>query len=163
MRFPRQWRWAGSLALALAACAPQAPVVDLAAAEAAVRARGAALLAAEQARDIPAVMAFYAEDAILQPGGMPQVTGRAGLQGLFEGMVAAMGETGSYASTTTSIQVAASGDLAIEHGVNQFTVGGATTMGKYLAIWRLTGGEWLVSHLAFSDDQPMPASPPPAN
>lgn len=149
-----------ALLLTVAACAAPAPVVDLAAEEAAVRSRGEALVAAEMARDIPTAVSYFTEDAVIHGAMMPPAAGRAALPDLYAGMYEMLGPDGSFSSTSTGITVAASGDLAVEHGVNHFTVGGAMSMGKYLAVWRKVDGEWYVSHLAFSDDQPPPAPAP---
>lgn len=144
------------LLLAASACTAAPPAVDLAAEEAAIRSRGAALVAAEQARDTPAAVAYFAEDAVIHMAMMPAVTGRAALPELYEGLYSMLGPEGSFSAATTGVTVAASGDLAVEHGVNQFTIGGAMSAGKYLAVWRKVDGEWYVSHLAVSDDQPPP-------
>ena len=147
-----------ALLVTVTACAAPPPAVDLAALEAAIRSRGVALVAAEQARDTPTAVSYFTEDAVIHMAMMPAVTGRAALPELYEGLYAMLGPDGSFTSTTTAVAVAASGDLAVEHGMNHFTVGGAMIMGKYLAMWRKIGGEWYVSHLAVSDDQP-PAAP----
>ena len=146
-----------ALLVTVTACAAPPPAVDLAAQEAAIRSRMAALVAAEQAHDIPTVVSYFTEDAVIHMAMMPAVTGRAALPALYEGLYTMLGPDGSFTSTTTAVVVAASGDFAVEHGMNHFTVGGAMTMGKYLAVWRNINGEWYVSHLAVSDDQPPPA------
>lgn len=149
---------AGVLAAGCAPAEPAAPPVDLAAEEAALRARGLALVAAEQARDAAAVAAFYTADAIVQPVGLPAVTGRAAFQEFFAGMIAQLPPDASFSSRAGSIQLSTSGDMAVETGVNEFVIGGATTMGKYLAVWRKIDGQWMVAALSWSDD----TAPPPA-
>jgi len=155
-------RWNAPLLLAtalLAGCAaaePAAPPVDLAAEEAAIRARSQALVAAEQARDVAAVAAFYAEDAVVQPAGMPAVAGRTAFQEFFAGMIAQLPPEWSFSSRTGAIRLSTSGDMAIETGVNEFVTGGATTMGKYLAVWQKIDGQWMVAALSWSDDTPPP-------
>ena len=69
------------LVLAVAAtatgCGKQAaPVVDLAAEEAAIRQAGRNWLAAEVAKDVPKIVSFYAEDAIEMASNTPMIEGR---------------------------------------------------------------------------------------
>lgn len=155
---PTASRWSPlALLLAASACTAAPPAVDLAAEATAVRNRGATLLAAEQARDIPAAVAHFTEDAVIHGGMMPPAAGRAALPDLYAGMYEMLGPDGTFSSNSTGVSVAASGDMAVEHGENHFMVGGAMIMGKYMAVWRKVDAEWYVSHLAFSDDQPPPA------
>jgi len=165
MRRPiRKSPWNSALLLAgvlVAGCAPSepaAPPVDLAAEEAAIRTRSQAISAAEQAKDAAAVAAFYAEDAIIHPSGMPRISGRTAYQEFFSGMMSQLPPDASLVSTTGSITVAASGDMAVETGSSQFTIGGTATAGKYLVVWRKINGEWMVTALSWNDD----TAPPPA-
>jgi uncharacterized protein (TIGR02246 family) len=149
---------AGVLAAGCAPAEPAAPNVDLAAEEAAIRTRSEAIAAAELAKNAPAVAAFFAEDVVVHPSGSPRLSGRAAYQDFFSGLMSQLPPDASLASTTGSITVAASGDLAVETGTSQFTLGGTTTAGKYLVVWRKVNGEWLVAALSWNDDTaPAPA------
>lgn len=145
-----------AIALILGACSP--PAVDLDAEQAAIRARGEALVAAESAMDTEAALAFWAPEAIAQGHGMPQAQGREELAAVYTGFFQAVAEFGS---TSTRIDVAASGDMAWEYGINRAVVAGPDgnllDMGKYLAVWRKIDREWYVVAVAFSSDAPAPA------
>jgi uncharacterized protein (TIGR02246 family) len=149
---------AGVLATGCAPAEPAAPNVDLAAEEAAIRTRSEAIAAAEQAKNGPAMAAFYAEDVVVHPSGSPRLSGRAAYQEYFTGLMSQLPPDASLVSTTGGITVASSGDMAVETGSSQFTMGGTTTAGKYLVVWRKISGEWLVAALSWNDDTaPAPA------
>lgn len=139
--------------------APANPPVDVGAIKQLLAARGDSLVAAESAKDSARAVAFYAEDVVVEPANMPAVKGRTEmgkLYGMFFPMVADMG------STRTALEVAASGDLAWEYGINRVTMAGSKTptLGKYLAVWKKVDDQWLVAAIAFSDDVPPPPAPP---
>lgn len=144
-----------SAVLVLSACS--GPRVDIEAETAAIRARGEALVAAESAMDTQAALAFWAPDGIIQGHGVPLMQGQDQLAALYDGFFQAVVEFGS---TTTRIEVAASGDMAWEYGINRAVVPGADgpllDMGKYVAIWRKMNGVWYVAAVAFSSDAPAP-------
>jgi len=142
-------------ALALSACS--GPRVDTAAETAAIEARGDSLVAAESAMDTQAALAFWAPDGMIQGHGMPLVQGKDQLPAVYDGFFQAVVEFGS---TRTRIEVAGSGDMAWEYGVNRAVVPGTDgkmlDMGKYIAIWRKIDGVWYVAAVAFSSDAPAP-------
>ena len=144
-----------SVVLCLSACS--GPQVDIEAERAAVRARGEALAAAESAMDTQGALAFWAPDGILQGHGMPLVQGRDGVEGVYEVFFQAVAEFGS---TATRLEMAASGDMAWEYGVNRIVIAGPEGnllgMGKYLAMWKKIDGEWYIAAVAFSSDAPDP-------
>ena len=148
--------------LALAAASACAPRVDLAAEEAAVRARSEALSALEAERNVDQAITFWTDDAFAQPSGGPAMVGKEALLPLYRQF---FGDSNfkAFSSTSTSIVVAASGDLAYHFGVNRMTIatpgGEIVDVGKYLAVWRKVSGEWMVAGLAFSSDAPPPAMP----
>ena len=71
----------------------------------------------------------------------------------------------SLQSTTTDVEVAASGDLAVDHGVNNITFntpqGEVKDTGKYLAVWKKVDGQWKLAAISINSDTPMPGAPPP--
>jgi len=135
------------------------PQVDIAAETEAVRARSEGIASAEAAFDVAAALTFWAEDAIAQGAGMPQIQGKQAIGDLyrqyFEG-----GQLKEFSGTTSYLQVSAAGDLAYEYGVNRFVLAGPegdlVDMGKYLAVWKKIDGEWFVAALSFTSDAPAP-------
>lgn len=157
-RFVRLTPLAVTLMIA-AACAPQ---VDAAAEEAALRARSEALTASEVQKNADQAITFWADDAFVQPSGAPAASGKQAIRALY-GQFFDDTTFKSFASTPTRLVVAASGDLAYEHGTNRMVfatpAGEMADIGKYLAIWQKVNGEWMVTGLAFSSDAPPPPMP----
>lgn len=138
-----------------------AQTVDLAAEEAAVRARSAEIVAAEDEKNVDAAVAFYLEDAIVQAPDAPPVNGRAAIRDFYTQMVTI--PYTDLSSDPVDIQVAASGDMAFEHGINRLTLpspdgGSVTEVGKYLLVWKKVDGEWRIAALSFSMDEPAETS-----
>lgn len=143
-------------ALFLGACV--GPAVDIEAEREAIRVRGEGVVAAESAKDTEGALSFWAPDGIIQGHGMPQAQGHEELSALYAGFFGAVEEFGS---TTTRIEVASSGEMAWEYGINRAVMAGPDgsllDMGKYLAVWRKIDGEWYLAAVAFSSDAPTPA------
>ena len=146
-------------AAALSACA--GPKIDIAAEEAAVRARSQALATAEASMNTDAALAFWAKDAVAQAPGNPQIQDLATMRKMYDGIWPTIK---SFQGTTSKVIVAQSGDLAWEYGVNRFVIGtpkgDLLDMGKYFLVWKKTSGEWYVAGLAFSSDAPAPVPLP---
>jgi ketosteroid isomerase-like protein len=142
--------------LLAAACQPAAPPVDLEAELAAIEARSAGVIAAETAMDTEAALAFWAPDAIAQAPGAPQAQGTEALRQMYD---AFWPQIAAFTSTTTATDIAASGDMAWEYGVNYITIAGPegefVDVGKYIGVWRKMDGEWFLAAVAFSSDAPM--------
>ncbi|MEH6557329.1 MAG: nuclear transport factor 2 family protein [Oceanicoccus sp.] len=143
------------VAIFLAAC--DSVEMDIANEKAIIEARGKALATAEAARDIETAMSFWAEDAIIQVYGSVQQQGkdsiRKGMQEFFTAFT-------RFEGNATHIEVATSGDLAYEYGVNRVVLQGEETemlaIAKYLAIWRKIDGTWLISAISITDDAASP-------
>ncbi len=139
------------------------PRVDVADELAAVRARSEAVVAAESALDTEAALAFWAEDAVVQPAGSPQIQGHEAIRALYNSFFDS-GPLKEFEGTTSHLDVSQAGDLAYEYGVNRMVLAGPDgdllDMGKYLLVWKKVAGEWYVAALSFSSDapQPVPAS-----
>jgi ketosteroid isomerase-like protein len=148
------------LVLVLAACTPK---VDIEAETAALRTRSEAVVAAEKARDIEASVAFYAEDAIVHPAGAPMLRGRDAVRGMYTDVFGS-GAVRAFDSTPTHLEVAASGDIGYEYGVNRFTLttpgGDMLDVGKYLVVWKKVEGQWYAAVLSFNSDTPAPTPVP---
>ncbi|MGW8180018.1 MAG: YybH family protein, partial [bacterium] len=132
--------------------------IDVEAEKAALTDRGSALLAAEAARDLEAVMTYWSDEATLQVNGTPQINGKDAVREVMRGMLTSFKEFGG---STTHIELSASGDMAYEYGINRVVLPGEETellaMGKYLVVWKRIGGTWLISALSVTNDDPEPA------
>lgn len=126
-----------------------------------VRAARESLSNAQSGKDTDAAMAFYADDAIVQPPDAPQVEGAEAIRNGHDRIFTQM-PVSELGSTTTAIHVSADGTLAWEYGVNRVVLdmpdGPYTDMGKYLAVWAEQDGSWKVVALAYSSDAPPPPS-----
>jgi ketosteroid isomerase-like protein len=132
--------------------------VDVTAAADAVRARSKACAAAEAAKDIERALGFWAEDAIVQTSGSPQIQGREAIRGVYRQYFGAVKE---YSSTTSHVTVSRAADLAFEYGVNRTVVessqGDVVDMSKYLLVWKKLNDNWYIAALSFTSDAPVPA------
>ena len=157
MRFIDSFTYTVLAAAVLVGCG--GPQVDIAAETEAVRARSEGIVAAEAAFDVEAALTFWAEDAIAQGAGIPQIQGQEAIGDLyrqfFEG-----GQLKEFSGTTSYLEVSAAGALAYEYGVNRFVLAGPEgdllDMGKYLGVGKKIDGEWYVAALSFTSDAPAP-------
>lgn len=131
----------------LTACAPPpepaepeaaAPAVDLAAEEQVIRDSSMQWLAAEQGHDLLTVMSFMDADVTTIFDGK-----------ILDGYAAVEADTqdrweaypdGAIDWSTSSVDIAGSGDLAYERG--SWTAGDMT--GEFVCIWKKVDGEWKV-------------------
>ncbi|MGD8699424.1 MAG: DUF4440 domain-containing protein [Gemmatimonadales bacterium] len=157
MRLIHSFTYTILAAAVLAGCG--GPQVDIAAETEAVRARSEGIVAAEAAFDIETALTFWAEDAISQGAGMPQIQGKQAIGDLYRQYFES-GQLKEFSGTMSHLEVSAAGDLAYEYGVNRFVLAGPEgdllDMGKYLAVWKKIDGEWYVAALAFTSDAPAP-------
>ncbi len=147
---PRITPLLAGLAIAALACAPTdppAPTVDLAAEDQAVRAVSMRWLELEKARDAAGIAALFVSDGMLIREKMAPVVGQAAIQTHIAGNHA---ENPSAAPhwATDRVEIAASGDLAVEHGTWSETGMGAdgtgSDEGKYMTLYRKVNGMWMV-------------------
>jgi uncharacterized protein (TIGR02246 family) len=146
---------AAPLALSIAllgACAaphepaePAAPAVDVAAEAQAVRDRSAAWLTLAQANDAAGIASgIFAEDGVSLFDGDVWI-GRSAIQaGIESDYAAGPGRTITW--TTSSVEVAASGELAWERGTSISDPDGAgeapEQRGEYVTVWKKVDGTW---------------------
>jgi ketosteroid isomerase-like protein/quercetin dioxygenase-like cupin family protein len=144
----------------LTACAP-AMVGTPAEHESAVRARTAAYMAAAQARDLDRLQSFIAPGAVAAFPNTAVATGPAGFRDSWSGAFSLPNFNISW--QPTSVQVAASGDLATELGTYQMsfdTPGGRINdRGTYTTVWRNIGGQWMIAADQVTSSVPMPEPP----
>ena len=105
---------------------------------------------------------FYAADASFYPAGMPVVKGQAAIR---EGLAQLMAMPGfKLEVSTTSTQVAASGDVGYTTGTYRLTLASGVENGKSVTVWRKQAdGTWRVVEDIFNANAPppAPAAPPP--
>jgi ketosteroid isomerase-like protein len=134
------------LAVAMAACAPQGPAVDVAAETEALRATAARYNAAVEALDAAGMAAFYADDCRSMPPNEATLVGPAAMQAFVEEVSAIEGF--AVALDPPDVVVGAGGDVGYTVGTVQITAPGpdgelATTNGRDVHIWRKEAdGTW---------------------
>ncbi len=123
-----------------------APPPDLDAERAAIVATDSAWLAAAQAGDLEATLAFWTEDARVISPGQPPYVGHDAIRGMLNEAFATPGFSVTW--HTTDVVVAPSGEVAYSFGTNAFTVpnpdGGLDTLrGQAVVVWRKAAdGRW---------------------
>lgn len=146
------------VAATVAAISCGTPKVDVAAEADAVRTRSKTCAAAEAARDVDGAVAFFAQDAIVQPADATQLRGHEAIAEMYHQWF----QSGfkELSGTTLEVTVSESGDLAYEYGINRTVLAGPegnlVDVGKYLLVWKKIDGEWLIVALSFSSDAPAP-------
>jgi uncharacterized protein (TIGR02246 family) len=130
-----------------------APRADLGAEERAIRQLTAQWLAAENRRDVDAVMRLFAEDAVAVYGGR-LLTGRAAIR---RDLVDALARPGLVQQwRTTEVRVSARGDMASQVGTYEATRGGVTSRGYSLTVYRKVDGGWRVVQDMLAPSPPRP-------
>ena len=120
--------------------------------------RSAEMQTAFNAKDPAKVGALYTEDAVLMPPNTALVKGRAAIEAWFKGGF----DEGFSNLRLTPFRSDVSGDLAYVAGT--YTISGKTPggsfddRGKYVEIWKRSGGQWRIATDIFNSDLP----PPPA-
>lgn len=124
----------------------------------ALRARSEAVVAAEMGRDTDRALSFWAEDAIVQPAGAPQIQGHDAIRALYGHFFSP--QLKDFNGTRSQLILSEGGDLAYEYGINRITMAGPQgellDVGKYLTVWRKVKGEWYIVALSFTSDAPAP-------
>jgi uncharacterized protein (TIGR02246 family) len=165
---PRTLRrlFVSALLVSAAACAPAAPPDTRARDEAAIREADAAFSAAASAKDIEAILGFYADDAVTMPPNAPASSGKDAIRKEFETMLAMPGMTLSWQAS--GAVAAGSSDIGYSWGTAQFGMTGpdgaamSDTL-KYVTIWRKQAdGSWKVVVDIFNSNSAPPAPAAPA-
>ena len=137
-----------------AAMAP--PVATSAADREAVQAVNAAWFKAFNARDVDAITALYAEDAVVSAPGMPAARGTAAIKETLGKDIAGATKAGISNNVGTNEELGVSGDLAWES--NTFTVtdkaGKTLDNGKYVTLFERRNGKWLIIRDIWNSDGP---------
>ena len=108
--------------------------------------------AAQNAKDINALMALYADDAVSMPDGEPMLTGKDAIRKKQE---ADFAKPSSYASIAfETMDVYAQGDVATEVGraIYKDAAGKTTGGGKYIAVYEKRDGKYLCIREIYNKD-----------
>lgn len=138
------------------------PAIDRTAEEKALRETDLAWSAAAGKKDVDATVGFMAEDGVTMSPNVPLSKGKDAIRKEWQGLTGLKDETISWEPTT--VQVAESGELGFTTGTWKMAwtdEKGAKLEdhGKYLELWRKSGGKWLCYYDMYSSDQ---AAPTPA-
>jgi uncharacterized protein (TIGR02246 family) len=155
---------AGILISGCAAKETEEAVVDIAAAQQAIKDRSAAWMQAVQAKDAATVAgSFYSKEAIVAYDGSVS-RGRAAIQASLETDFASSPET-TVSWTSSAVSVAASGELAYETGTITRDPDGAgpqpAVNGAFVTVWRKIEGEWYAVADAGTEAVQAAAAPTP--
>ena len=121
------------------------PKIDLKAEEQKIRELILGAEEAEQKNTLEAFMNMYAEDAVFQETGMPELQGKEAIRGAFAQFIPKMI---SHKDTVRNIVVSASGDLAYSIGSSwtllekEGVEGGIELKYRWLLALKKIGGEW---------------------
>ena len=108
--------------------------------------------AAQNAKDINALMAMYADDAVSMPDGEPMVSGKAAIQKKQEADFAKPSKYASIAFET--MDVYAQGDVVTEVGKTMYkdAAGKTAGAGKYMAVYEKRDGKYLCIREIYNQD-----------
>jgi uncharacterized protein (TIGR02246 family) len=150
-------------AIAAAGAVPQMECVAEAPSVRGVRAVADGIVAADNRRDLAAVLEFYAPDAILMPPGEPPVTGRERIKPRYEQLFAAY----SPSITTEVHEACTESDMGFVRGRNTGTFvprsdGAARDLDDafLMLLRRDAHGVWRISHLIWHRQSATPSSTP---
>lgn len=123
--------------------APEPAKPDMAAIKAEIQALELAWAAAENAGDVPALLAFYSDDAVSMGNESPMAVGKAAIQKEIEA-----GISSRQAGTTVSydvLDVFGDGNTVTEVGktTRMDASGKVIFTGKYMAIWEKRDGKYV--------------------
>jgi uncharacterized protein (TIGR02246 family) len=109
-----------------------------------------------------AVVALYAEDAVVMPPGVPMARGTAAIKEMLAKEIAGAKKGGVTFVLMTEDEVGMSGDLAWHSGTYRATdkAGKVVDSGKYLETWHKANGKWRIIRDMWNSDGPVAAPAP---
>lgn len=127
---------------------------------------GAEFAKAYNAGDADAIVAMYADDAVLMPPGKPAMTGKAALHDFAVADTTALRQAGMTLEIDPGMSGSA-GDLGWHSGAFRIKAGDGSVAdtGKYVEVWERRQGRWLIIRDIWNMDAaeaPPPAAAPPA-
>jgi uncharacterized protein (TIGR02246 family) len=125
--------------------------------EAAIRSINPTWFKAYNAGDANAIVALYANDAVVNAPGVPAVRGQDAIREFFTKEVASAAAAGMTQSGGATTDAGVSGDLGWEWGT--YTVkdksGAVVDTGKYVTVYAKKNGKWLIIRDIWNSDGPM--------
>ena len=117
--------------------------------------------AAAAAKDLDKTVSFYSEDAIVMAPNTPADTTKEAIRHGWKELLDSVSE---MSWTTTRVEIAKSGDLAVLTGTYKTTMkDGTKDVGKYCEVWeRKADGNWKCGTDIFNSDLPPAPSTSPA-
>jgi uncharacterized protein (TIGR02246 family) len=146
--------------------APAAPPDTRAADESAIRAADADWAKAADAKDLEKCMSYYADDAILISPGNPAIVGKDNIRKIIERLLAVPNMQLNIA--VLSVEVARSGDLALDRGSVGATIPGkrgssSTQTSLYALTWKKdSDGSWKIAADTSANETGPARSPRPS-
>jgi uncharacterized protein (TIGR02246 family) len=140
------------IACFVSACAQPQPAVppDTRAADAAaIRTMDADWAKFAAAKDLEKCMSYYADDAVVLASGAPAFVGKDNVRKFIQGMLAVPNMQVLF--TDQIVDVARSGDIAIDHGTAQVTIPDkkgkpVTSASKFVLVWKKQAdGAWRIA------------------
>ncbi|HJU88526.1 MAG TPA: SgcJ/EcaC family oxidoreductase [Gemmatimonadaceae bacterium] len=129
---------------------------DAAADENAIRANDAAWFKAHNAHDVDAVVALYADDAVVSAPGQPAARGRAAIREVMQKDIQAVTQAGYTFVEGPNAEAGVSGDLGWIS--NTFTVkdgaGKTVESGKFVTLFARRDGKWQIIRDIWNSDSP---------
>jgi len=128
---------------------PAPPPDTRAADEAAIRANDADFAKAAEAKDLDKAVSHYTDDAVLFAPGAPAVVGKDNIRKFFEPIIS--GPTTQFTFSDVKVDVARSGDLAMDSGSFESTgkdAKGKPVMqkGRFVLVWKKEAdGSWKIA------------------
>ena len=158
MKMKRLLQLAAGLIL-VAAMAPFAAAADDAAT---IRAGTETWVKLFNAGNAGALVALYADDAVVMPPGAPAARGTVAIKALLAKEVAGAKAGGVVFALGSENEVGVSGDFAWHSGTYlvKNKAGATVDTGKYLETWRKAGGKWRMIRDIWNSDGPATAPSP---
>jgi len=150
--------------LMLASCKPatnssatsaEAPKMDMAQVKADIQAVESAWATAQNAKDLNALMAMYADDAISMADGAPSLNGKAAIQAWQEAEFAKAPAGLNSAYTVQDVYGDGETVTEVGTGVTKDASGAVVRTGKYIAIWKKIDGKYLCIREIYNSDTPV--------
>lgn len=144
------------IALSLFACSSPAPEEvatpeematpaepDLAAIKAEIQALELAWAAADNAGDVPALLAFYSDDAVSMGGGSPMAVGKAAIQKELEADMASRPAGGTVSYDVLDVFGDENTVTEVGKTTRMDASGKVVSTGKYMAVWEKRDGKYV--------------------